>query len=586
MKASGGVVSRRSRRVTLAVVAVTVLGLVARVAFLGDRIAHWDEARVGYWILNYAETGTFEYRPIIHGPFLHHVNAPVFDLLGPSDVTMRLAVALLGAALPLVAVLVRDRLRPTETVALAILLAADPVLLYYSRFMRSDLPLAVFSLFALALFVRAIDTRRARWFHAGVLALALAFTTKENVLITLMTWLGALLVLADHRLFLGQGFDRPWRTALRRRAVRVRRRFRTWTPHLLVGAVEFLAVVVYFYAPRGTDDPGFDTLLTDFTALPAVVGEATLGSWEAFYSLWVGGDHQDHAYLPYLGDYLATLAWGSGALVVLAVVGFLVDRYTGDRPRDLVAFCFYWGAVSVLGYPLVTDIMAPWSTIHAVVPLAVAAAAGVGALLDSGRAALAADSRAGVAVVAVALLLVVAQVGAVAAEDVYLDPQSDDNELVQYAQPADDFGPAVDDMAAVSATNDGTDVLVYGEFLVAESVGRREPGCTKWFNLLPIPWYTESNDMNVSCARDASAFERRTAGNPPPVVIGLTTDREFLAARLDGYDARSYVMRTRDTGKTNTTIFVDTSRLPANATVESEGNPSTVGRKYVTTGRG
>ncbi|PSQ67132.1 MAG: TIGR03663 family protein, partial [Halobacteriales archaeon SW_9_67_24] len=186
MRTTGDVVSRRSRRVTLAVVAITVLGLLARLAFLGDRIAHWDEARVGYWILEYAETGTFEYRPIIHGPFLHHVNAPLFDLLGPNDVTMRLAVSLLGAALPLV----------------------------------------------------------------------------------------ALLVLADHRLFLNRAFDRPWRSALRRYATRVRRGLRTWTPHFLVGVIEFLAVVVFFYSPRGTDDPGFDTLLADPTTLPAVVGEA------------------------------------------------------------------------------------------------------------------------------------------------------------------------------------------------------------------------------------------------------------------------------------------------------------------------
>lgn len=573
MKVTGDVVSHRSRRVTFAVVAVAALGLLARLAFLGDRIAHWDEARVGYWILNYAETGAFEYRPMIHGPFLHQVNAPVFDLLGPNDFTMRLVVAVLGAVLPLVALLVRDRLRSTETIALALFLAADPVLLYYSRFMRSDLPLAVFSLFALGFFVRAIDTHRARWFHAGVLALALALTTKENVLITLVTWLGALVLLADHRLFLGRGFDRGWWTAFRRCASWLRRGLQKWTPHLLVGAIEFLAVVVYFYAPRRTDAPGFDTLLTDPTTLPAVVGEATLGSWDAFYSLWVQGSHQDHAYLPYLADYLETLSTGSGALVVLAVVGFLVDRYAGDQPRDLVAFCFYWGAVSVLGYPIATDIKAPWATIHAIVPLAVPAAVGVGVLVAWGRAAITDDNRAAVAAVAVALLLVVAQIGVVAANDVYLDPQSDGNELVQYAQPADDFHPAIEDMAAVSATNGGTDVLVYGEFLVAEDVGQREPGCTKWFNLLPVPWYTESNDMTVSCARNASAFEREAGANPPPVVIGLTTDREFLAARLDGYNARSYVLRTRDTGKTNTTFLVDTSRLPANATSESEGNP-------------
>jgi uncharacterized protein (TIGR03663 family) len=566
MESTDGIAGR-GRRVTFAVVAIALLGLVARIAFLGDRIAHWDEARVAYWILDYADTGVFEYRPIIHGPFLQQVNRFVFELLGANDFTMRLVVALLGAALPLAALLFRERLSRVETVAFALFLAVNPVLLYYSRFMRSDLPLAAFMLFALGLFVRALDTRRPTYAHAGVLALALAFTTKENVLIYLVTWLGALVLLADHRLLIEHGFWFDFREA-RSRIGTLGSTLRAWVPHVLLAAVEFLVVVVYFYAPRTSADggPGFDALFSNPTALPAVVGEATLGSWNAFFAQWVSGDSQDHAYLPYLGDFVETLVVGSGALVVLALIGFLTDRYSGKRPRDLVAFFFYWGFVSIFGYPIITDIMAPWATIHAIVPLMLPAAVGAGVLYARGKTALAHDDRPAVAAALVIALLVVGQVGYVGVTNVYLDDQSESNALVQYAQPADDLRPTIEDMAAVSATNRGTDVLLYGSHLVADTAGSREPGCSEWFNLLPLPWYMDAHDMNVSCAGEPSAFEASANESNPPVVVGLSTDSEFLAANLQGYDERTYVLRTQDTAQTNTTFFIDESRLPTNAT--------------------
>jgi len=98
---------RRVDRIFLGLLAVTVVGLIARLAFLGGRIAHWDEGRVGYDILRYAATGAWEFRPIVHGPFLPHVNRVVFELLGASDFTSRLVVAIVGALLPLTAWLYR-----------------------------------------------------------------------------------------------------------------------------------------------------------------------------------------------------------------------------------------------------------------------------------------------------------------------------------------------------------------------------------------------------------------------------------------------------------------------------------------------
>ena len=106
----------RRDRTLLSVVGLTVVALAVRLAWLGSRVAHWDEGRVAYWIADYAETGTLFYRPIIHGPLIHLVNAPLFDLLGATDFVMRLFPALLGGLLPLTALLFRHRLRDVSVV--------------------------------------------------------------------------------------------------------------------------------------------------------------------------------------------------------------------------------------------------------------------------------------------------------------------------------------------------------------------------------------------------------------------------------------------------------------------------------------
>ncbi|MFW5956068.1 MAG: flippase activity-associated protein Agl23, partial [Halorhabdus sp.] len=170
---------------------VVVLALVLRLAGLGVRVAHWDEGRVGYWILRTAATGHWEYRPIIHGPFVQHVTRWLIGVVGPSDFTMRFPVALIGSVLPLSALLFRTRLRDSETIALGLVLALNPLLLYYSRFMRSDLPVAAFSFVALGALVAAVDTDRRRYLHLAVISFALALTAKENSILYLLSWLGA-----------------------------------------------------------------------------------------------------------------------------------------------------------------------------------------------------------------------------------------------------------------------------------------------------------------------------------------------------------------------------------------------------------
>jgi len=538
-------------RITFAVVAVVVAAFAARFYRLGARTAHFDEGRVAYWVLDYAASGNVRYRPIIHGPFLQHVNEVVFGVLGPTDFAMRAVVAAVTGLFPLAALLLRERLRDVEVVALAVLWAFTPVVLYYSRFMRGDPLVAAFMVTAFALFVRAVDTGGRRYFYAGVGFVALGFTAKENALLYLLWWAGGAVLLLDHRLFRAADRGDDWTavaSAHGRRALRVGRRH---VDALLVGALGFLAVVVFFYAPRGDTvvGPGLVAALSEPSLFPAVVREATAGSAGALADTWVNSPHQDHAYLPYLSHFLATLRAGGFAVCLLAVAGFVADRYRPDGPSDLVSIAFYWGVVSVLGYPIATDIKAPWATIHAVVPLAIPAAVGLGLFVRWGREAFADGDRVSAGLAALVVFVVTAQVAAAGAGHVYLTDHREDNPLVQYAQPAPGVQPVMREVGGAAPNHAGTDVVLYGDYFVADpgATGPRRPACSPWQQALPLPWYVDRADATASCVDSTDALARTVDRERPLLVVARTDDLSGRPAALSGYEQRTHLFRDRDT---------------------------------------
>ncbi|MFC6991897.1 flippase activity-associated protein Agl23 [Haladaptatus sp. GCM10025707] len=559
------------RRLFFALVAIAAVALIARLIFLGDRVAHWDEGRVAYWTLRYAKTGVWEYRPIVHGPFLFHVNKYVFTLLGPTDFAMRLVVAIVGGLLPLTAWNFREHLRDLEVGVLGALLAFNPLLLYYSRFMRNDLLVAAFMFVALGFFARAYDTGKHRYFYVGVLAFALAFTTKESAILYPVCWAGAAALLLDHRLFRARDrLPHSWKQEVVDYGFWLRDVLRAWAIPLVVGLVEFFVVIVVFYAPRvGGDGVGFDTMFSNPALLPAVVERATVGSWETFYGLWIAGGHQDHAYLPYLGDFIETLAFGAGPLVLFAVIGFIADRYSREGPRDLVALAAYWGFVSILGYPIVTDIMAPWATINAIVPLAIPAAVGVALILRWGREAFEDEDMVSVGLTAMLIIFVAGFTVGTAVDVAYLNSASEENkELLQWAQPHNEIRPTLEKISAISENHDdGPDVLFYGTTPPGSSEERfyvsnesstlyAPPGGPSWHTRLPLPWYFEADGAQVTSTKPGTDPE--SIEDMPPVVIAYEWDREELEPHLEGYTAYEHEFRLwADT----IVIFVDESQL-------------------------
>jgi uncharacterized protein (TIGR03663 family) len=558
-----------NHRVPLAVLGIVALAAAARLVALEARVAHWDEARVGWWILQYAATGTYEYYPILHGPFLFHVNRWVFSVLGPSDLAARLVVAVAGSLLPLTALALHGRLDAAETVALAALLAADPVLLYHSRFMRNDVLVAAFSFAAFALLVASHDTGRVRYAVAAAPVLALAFATKENAILYVLCWVGAAVLAGVYRERAGA----PWRD-LRGHAratafVAGSHRRTAWLAvrrhpaALLASVAAFLGVIVVFYAPRGGDGPTLGAALADPWLWPAVVGAATLTPARKLVDLWLLGDLGGGAYPWFLLLLVIVLVVPSLAVVALAAVGV---RREHPRPRPLVTLAAAWALLSLLGYPLAVDLVGGWTSVHVVVPLTVPAAVGLVALARRARSALAAARR-GVTPgrpgrrAALALLVLSAHVVAVGGLTSYWAPGHAENALAQPAQPDEDLKPTVEAAVAVARANEGLDVAYYGAYW--------DGGVQRRF---PLAWYFRAADHGAPADRrvrtavvtDRAALE----DDAPPVVVALSYQRGTIADALDGYECFAHELDhwvDREPGgpATATHVYVDADALAA-----------------------
>ncbi|MBP1986015.1 flippase activity-associated protein Agl23 [Halolamina salifodinae] len=603
----------RTDRTVRAVVAVTVLGLFARLLFLGQRVAHFDEGRVAYWALNYLETGEISYRYIVHGPLAQYVDAWVFAALGPNDFTMRLFVAVVGALLPLAALLFRGRLNDTETVVVAVLLAFNPILLYYSRFYRSSLLVAAFMFAAFGFGLRAVDDARPRLLYPAFLFGALGFAAKENAIVYLMCWVGAGALLLDFSLMNPRNYDsgvdavtariRPYADALSAPerstpamlwsaltvvtlavlgyaavagwgvtaivaflmaivaltvlvdVVRPDGDATEWGGALLGGLGLFFVVSLFFYAPRA---PGSAVGLWDAVLNPLRFPELLDATWADIrpgLKHWFGGSVEPKCgeetiiggYICFLEHTASVLANYALVVVPFAALGFVVARYGGDRPRSLVMFAGYWGFVSILGYPLATDIRAGWIMVNAVVPLAIPAAVSLAMIVRWGWESLAEEDHVGTALTGALLLIVVGAMVVPAVSAAYVQPTSDDNELVQYAQPQQEFRETFDDIGAIAPHSDGTDLLVYGSELVAEpgTGGGMAPECLRLARALPIHWYVAADDVQTECAYDEEALSQQIEEDQPAVVIAhINHEGAVRAALEDDYESRHHHLRT------------------------------------------
>jgi len=163
-----------------AVIALLALALGTRLWDLGGRVLHYDEVLHALYSWNFAVGEGYQHNPLTHGPFLFHAGAATYKIIGASDFAARLLPALFGAALVISPWLFRRELGRFGALAVSLFLLISPTILYFSRFMRNDVYMAVWAVALLALALRYMERPRRRLLFAWAVIWALAFATKES----------------------------------------------------------------------------------------------------------------------------------------------------------------------------------------------------------------------------------------------------------------------------------------------------------------------------------------------------------------------------------------------------------------------
>ena len=134
-----------------AYVFLVIVALGTRMWDVGGRSLHYDEVLHAWYSWLYAEGSAYNHTPLTHGPFLFHVAAATFKIFGSSsDVLARFVPALFGTALVAVPYFLRKELSRPGALTAAVMLTASPSILYFARFIRNDIYMAVWILLLVA----------------------------------------------------------------------------------------------------------------------------------------------------------------------------------------------------------------------------------------------------------------------------------------------------------------------------------------------------------------------------------------------------------------------------------------------------
>lgn len=163
-----------------AVLVLLVLALGTRLWDLGGRALHYDEILHAWYSWLYTKDFNYVHNPLTHGPLLYHAGAATYGIIGSGEFAARLVPALFGSALVVMPWLFRKELGRFGALAVSLFLLVSPTILYFSRFMRNDVYMAVWAVALLALALRYMERPRTGILFAWAVVWALTFASKES----------------------------------------------------------------------------------------------------------------------------------------------------------------------------------------------------------------------------------------------------------------------------------------------------------------------------------------------------------------------------------------------------------------------
>ena len=386
-----------------------LLALVCRLATLGRRPLSYDEGVHAFLSWRLAESGAYFHSPVTHGPVLYYLDALVFRLLGAGDFTSRLMPALAGLALALLPLLFRRWIGRGQALAVGAILAFSPLLIFYSRYLRSDIYIALLCTLWIWACFRYLERRDVRALYGFVLFSSLAVATKEIAFIFIAMMTGWLLFIAvrdesararaKDLVFLHVTLFLPFAAPLGIVALaslstlaQIRAVPLDAAVCVALGGLAAAGLALVWSRRRGDESPiglplwlrlaalawGTEALyFSTFLENPAGLVSGFFGS----VGYWLTQQPVGRGGQPWF-FYLLLLLLYEFLPLLLAALSAAV-RVRRWRQRTILGrtgaamlqqdriwwFCFYWTCASLVAYTLAGEKM-PWLAVHIIVPLA------------------------------------------------------------------------------------------------------------------------------------------------------------------------------------------------------------------------
>ncbi len=165
----------------LAYVLIFILALLSRFIDLGAGAMSHDESLHTKYSWYLYQDGNYAHDPMMHGPLLFHVTALFYALFGDSDFSARIYPALLGVALVMIPLLYRKWVGRTTALLASVMFLFSPYILYYSRYIRHDIPAIVYALLMIWAAFSYIDDKAHsfRWLYIIAVNMILLLASKE-----------------------------------------------------------------------------------------------------------------------------------------------------------------------------------------------------------------------------------------------------------------------------------------------------------------------------------------------------------------------------------------------------------------------
>ena len=168
--------------------ALIILAFVFRFWDLDQRAMHHDESlhALYSWYIDSSEGffgNGYKHDPMMHGPLQIEVTGLIFRIFGDNEYTARILYVLCGSFIVIIPYFLRSRLTNIGAILAGAMLAFSPTMMYFSRFARNDIIVALLTLSLVVCIWRYMDDRRNKYLYYSSILLALLFVAKETAYI-------------------------------------------------------------------------------------------------------------------------------------------------------------------------------------------------------------------------------------------------------------------------------------------------------------------------------------------------------------------------------------------------------------------